>query len=310
MGQADAARHGDVLTPIPPVGSIRLTRVSVEPPPEHVLAAFGLTGVKPVTLGAGWEGGSRCGEVVLSMVADHERAAWSARVRETLFVDGVRLARPVRSTDGRYVVSGWRADTFVAGTPEPRHDEVVSAAVRLHEATGKLERPRFLTQGPTAPWADVVIFIAADRAAGEERPLQSVPPGVRAAPPTVDAQRSIELINQLATLRRPTKSPNQVVHGDLYGTVLFIGTAAPGITDITPYWRPASWAAGVVVVDALSWGEADDGLIERWNALPEWPQMLLRALMFRLAVHALHPRSTAEAFPGLARTAALVRLVL
>ncbi|AKN17899.1 TIGR02569 family protein [Mycobacterium haemophilum] len=284
--------------------------MTVEPPPEHVLSAFGLTGVQPVPLGASWEGGWRCGEVVLSMVADNARAAWSARVRETLFVDGVRLARPVRSTDGRYVVSGWRADTFVAGTPEPRHDEVISAAVRLHEATGKLERPRFLTQGPTAHWADVDIFIAADRAAWEDRPLQSVPPGAWAAPPTADGQRSIDLINQLASLRKPTKSPNQLVHGDLYGTVLFVGTAAPGITDITPYWRPASWAAGVVVVDALSWGEADDGLIERWNALPEWPQMLLRALMFRLAVHALHPRSTAEAFPGLARTAALVRLVL
>ena len=60
---------------------------------------------------------------------------------------------------------------------------------------------------------------------------------------------------------------------------------------------------GVVVVDALSWGDADDGLIERWDSLPEWPQMVLRALMFRLAVHALHPRSTAAAFPGLARTA-------
>ena len=66
----------------------------------------------------------------------------------------------------------------------------------------------------------------------------------------------------------------------------------------------------MVVVDALSWGDADDGLIERWASLPEWPQMLLRALMFRLAVHALHPRSTAAAFPGLARTAALVRLTL
>jgi uncharacterized protein (TIGR02569 family) len=284
--------------------------VTVEPPPDHVLSAFGLAGVKPVYLGASWEGGFRCGEVVLSLVADNARAAWSARVRETLFVDGVRLARPVRSTDGRYVVSGWRADTFVAGTPEPRHDEVVSAAVRLHEATGKLDRPRFLTQGPAAPWGDVDIFIAADRAAWEERPLASVPPGARVAPPMADAERSVELINQLATLRKPTKSPNQLVHGDLYGTVLFVGTAAPGITDITPYWRPASWAAGVVVIDALSWGEADDGLIERWNALPEWPQMLLRALMFRLAVHALHPRSTAEAFPGLARTAALVRLVL
>ncbi|EUA37447.1 hypothetical protein I549_1888 [Mycobacterium avium subsp. avium 2285 (R)] len=84
-----------------------------------MLSAFGLAGVKPVYLGASWEGGWRCGEVVLSLVADNARAAWSARVRETLFVDGVRLARPVRSTDGRYVVSGWRADTFVAGTPEP-----------------------------------------------------------------------------------------------------------------------------------------------------------------------------------------------
>jgi uncharacterized protein (TIGR02569 family) len=284
--------------------------VTVEPPPEHVLSAFGLSGVGPIPLGAAWEGGWRCGEVVLSMVAENARAAWSARVRETLFVDGVRLARPVRSTDGRYVVSGWRADTFVAGQPEPRHDEVVSAAVRLHEATGKLERPRFLTQGPTAPWADVDVFIAADRAAWEERPMQSVPAAARAASPTAEGQRSVELINQLAGLRRPTKSPNQLVDGDLYGTVLFAGTAAPGITDITPYWRPASWAAGVVVVDALSWGEADEGLIDRWNALPEWPQMLLRALMFRLAVHALHPRSTAAAFPGLARTAALVRLIL
>ena len=274
------------------------------------MAAFGQKGGRPEPLGEGWDGGWRSGEIVLSLVADHARAAWSAKVRETLFVDGLRLARPVRSTDGRYVVSGWRADTFVSGEPEPRHDEVISAGVRLHEATAKLERPRFLTQAPVPPWSDVDVFIAADRAAWEDRPLQSLPPGARVSPGSADGERSADLLNQLAGLRKPTKSPNQLVHGDLYGTVLFSGTAAPGITDITPYWRPTSWAAGVVVVDALSWGEADDGLIERWDALPEWPQMLLRALMFRLAVHALHPRSTAEAFPGLARTAALIRLVL
>lgn len=197
--------------------------MSVERPPEHVLAAFGLSGARPVPLGSGWEGGWRCGEVVLSMVADHARSAWSAKVRETLFVDGVRLARPVRSTDGRYVVAGWRADTFVAGTPEPRHDEVVSAAVRLHEATAKLERPRFLTQPPVAPWADVDVFIAADRAAWEERPLHSLPSGARVAPGSSDGQRSVELINQLAGLRRPTRLASQLVHGDLYGTVLFAG---------------------------------------------------------------------------------------
>jgi uncharacterized protein (TIGR02569 family) len=284
--------------------------VTLEPPPEHVLVAFGLGGMRPQPLGAGWDGGWRCGEVVLSVAADPARAAWSAKIRETLFVDGARLARPVRSTDGRFVVSGWRADTFVAGTPERRHDEVISLGVRLHEATANLERPRFLTQAPAAPWSDVDVFVAADRAAWEERPLQSLPRGAHVAPGSANGDRSVDLINQLATLRKPTKIASQLVHGDLYGTVLFAGAAPPGITDITPYWRPAPWAAGVVVVDALSWGEADDGLIERWSALPEWPQMLLRALMFRLAVHALHPRATASAFPGLARTAALVRLAL
>src|SRR5262245_1931118 len=179
--------------------------MSVERPPDHVLGGFGLTGWDPAPLAGGWEGGWRCGEVVLTLVADHARAAWSAKVREGLFVDGVRLARPVRSTDGRYVVAGWRADTFVVGTPEPRHDEVVSAAVRLHEATAKLERPRFLTQPPVAPWGDVDVFIAADRAAWEERPLQSWPSAPQVSPGSADGQRSLDLIKQLAALRLPTK---------------------------------------------------------------------------------------------------------
>ena len=281
-----------------------------ERPPEHVLATFGVKSGEPEQLGAGWEGGWRYGELVVAPITDHARAAWSAKVRETLFVDGLRLARPVRSTDGRYVVSGWRADTFVAGAPEPRDDEVVATGVRLHEATSKLERPRFITQMPVPPWTDVDVFTAADRAAWEDRPLQNLPLGAPELPESEDRTEAKELLTQLAGLRKPTKSPSQLVHGDLYGTVLFAGAAAPGITDITPYWRPASWAAGVVVVDALSWGDADDGLVERWDALPEWPQMLLRALMFRLAVHALHPLSSGETFPGLLRTSALVRMVL
>ncbi|MFD4181973.1 TIGR02569 family protein [Rhodococcus sp. NPDC058514] len=280
---------------------------SVEPP-EHVRSTFGLRESEPIPLGADWDGGWRCGDTVLSPVADHARAAWSAKVRETLTADGVRIARPVRATDGRYVVSGWRADTFIEGSPEPRHDEVVSLSMRLHAATATLERPRFLVQPPVAPWADVDVFVAADRAAWEQVPLRAVKGQFEAV--SEDGRTSVELIGQLATLRKPVRSPDQLVHGDLFGTVLFSGSEAPGITDITPYWRPVAWAAGVVVVDALSWGGADAELIARWEDLPEWPQMLLRSLMFRLAVHALHPRSTAEALPGLVRTADLIRLML
>lgn len=284
--------------------------VSSPQPPQHVCSTFGLREVEPIPLGADWDGGWRCGDVVLSPVADHARAAWSAKVRETLTVDGVRLARPVRSTDGRYVVSGWRADTYIVGASEPRHDEVVSLSLRLHAATAQLERPRFLVQPPVAPWVDVDVFVAADRAAWEAVPLRAARAAGAPEMTSEDGKNSVELVGQLASLRKPVHSPDQLVHGDLFGTVLFAGTAAPGITDITPYWRPAAWAAGVVVVDALSWGGADEELIGRWEDLPEWPQMLLRALIFRLSVHALHPRSTAEAFPGLARTADLVHQLL
>ncbi len=278
-----------------------------ELPPEHVRSTFGLRGRQPEPLGDG-SGAWRVGEVVLSPVADHARAAWSAGVRETLDVEGVRLARPVRSSDGRYVVSGWRADTFITGEPEPRYDEVVSLSVRLHAATAALPRPRFLTQPPVPPYADADIFALADRAAWEDAPLSSVRglDAIIAAGP--DGDRSRDLVLRLASLRKPVATAAQVVHGDLFSTVLFAGAAAPGIRDIVPYWRPAPWAAAVVVVDAISWGGADEGLIERWGVLPEWPQMLLRAMIFRLAVHALHDRATPGVLPGLERTAELVRM--
>lgn len=291
-----------------PPGSVRPVLTGVEPPP-HVCATFGLRDREPVPLGAEWEVGWRLGDVVLSPVVDAGRAAWSARVRETLVVEGVRLARPVRSTDGRYVVSGWRADTFVEGEPESRHDEVVSLSGRLHAATAQLDRPRFLAHAPAAPYQGGDLFLAADHSAWDAQPTRVLRAQIP-EDPTQGALRSLELIGQLGTLRRQVSSPNQLVHGDLFGTVLFSGNLAPAITDITPYWRPAGWAAAVVVVDSLAWGGADDGLIGRWEDIPEWPQMLLRALMFRLAVHALHPRATEEAFLGLARTADMVRMIL
>ncbi len=275
-----------------------------------MLNTFGLTSHPPIAMGDSWLGGWRVGEVVLSLVPDHARAAWSASVRENLYVEGLRIARPFRATDGRYVVSGWRADTYIAGTPEPRHDEVVSVADRLHEAIADLDRPRFLLQQPAPPHTDVDVFNAADRAAWEDVPLRTARAAGMAEPTSADGQESVAILKTLATLRKPVELKNQVVHGDLFGTVLFAGAAAPGITDIVPYWRPASWAAAVVVVDSLAWGGADDDLVRRWSDQPEWPQMMLRATMFRLAVHALHPRSTAGALPGLKRVVDIVRLMV
>lgn len=213
-------------------------------PPDHVLAAFGLTAHPPIALADSWHSGWRVGEVVLSLVPDYTRAAWSAKVRENLYVDGLRIARPYRAADGRYVVSGWRADSYIAGSPEPRHDEVLSVADRLHTALAGVGMARFLVQPPAPPHSDVDVFVAADRAAWEDPPLRSAHAAGMAEHTTVDGHTSVEALKMLAKLRKPVEMQSQVVHGDLFGTVLFAGAAAPGITDIVPYWRPAEWGVG------------------------------------------------------------------
>ena len=43
-------------------------RVSSLEPPQHVCSTFGLRDVQPIPLGADWDGGYRCGDVVLSRV--------------------------------------------------------------------------------------------------------------------------------------------------------------------------------------------------------------------------------------------------
>lgn len=255
-------------------------------PPQHVCAAFGvrdeelelLQGVGPV-----W----RASSVVLKPVASTAEAAWVARTLDSLQVPGVRLARPLRSSDGRWVVAGWSAARHVAGRNEPRHDEVVAVSLRLHEATAGLPRPRFIANR-TDVWA------LADRAAWGEIELD------------LDDASGGAQFRDVASARQPVQLRPQIVHGDLFGNVLFAGSSPPAVIDFSPYWRPPEWAAAVVVVDALAWGGADDNLISRWAQLPQWPQALLRALLFRLAAHALHPRSTAESLAGLRRAQSLV----
>lgn len=255
------------------------------PPPHHVRAAFGIKSVvaEPVGNGTGW----RCGDVTLRPAADPVQASWEAQTLDALRVPGVRIGRPVRATDGRWVVGHWSAMRHLDGQPEPWHDEVVSVAVRLHRATGDMSRPKFLDARDDT-------FAVADRAAWGEQEV------------ALDPDLGGRLFTVLSGSVRPTGLRSQLVHGDLFGTVLFAEQEPPAVVDFVPFWRPAEWAAAVVVVDALAWGGADDEIIQRWSHLAEWPHMLLRALLFRLAGHALHPHSTAESLHGLQRASQLL----
>ncbi|MDT7741546.1 MAG: hypothetical protein QOE59_624 [Actinomycetota bacterium] len=271
-----------------------------EGPPLHVRTAFGVREAEPRPRphlpGPAWA----CDAVLLRPVSDTVLAAWSAATVEELAsagVDGIRLARPVRASDGRRVVSGWAACHDVAGQVRPRHDDVVAVSLRLHRATAKLARPRFVDDRDD-------ILARADRMAFGERAV------------SLDAETGGDLFAELARRRLPLTVPSQLVHGDLFGTVLFAGPdepdepvadqVPPAVLDIVPFWRPVEWAAAVVVVDALAWGGADAGIVSRWSHLVAWPQMLLHGLLFRLAVHAQHPACTKESLRGLEHAARVV----
>lgn len=268
----------------------RFASVSV-PPPEHVLAAFGVAAVTPELLAGGQQQTWRCADTVLKPTADAAEAAWIARTFELLRVESLRLARPIRSSDGRWVVAGWTAQRFVVGRPAARYEDILAAGDRLHDALAAEPRPRFLAQREDLySWADQLAW-------GEIHDVDQ----------RIGTGHAAKLYDELAGGRTPVLARPQIVHGDLFGNVLFAGSAAPAIVDITPYWRPAAFAAAVVVVDAVSWGGAGTDLAEGCLQRAEFGEMLRRALLFRLGVSLAHPRSTAESLVEVLTAAEVLR---
>lgn len=247
-------------------------------PPQHVRAAFGVSDGQPRQLSgtSAWS----CDGVVLKPAADREHAVWVANILSRIDAPELRIARPVRSTDGRTLIAGWQAYRHLDGAPQARPDELMLTAVKLHQATADLhEVPPLVSRGG--------IGATADRLAWDEQDAE------------LDEHRGGRWFEVLAGARTQVSLPDQLVHGGLCGNVLFDDEGVPGIVDFIPYRRPAEWGVAVAAVDALVWGGAEAGLLRRWAHLPEWPQMLLRAMLFRLAWHALDTQADREDLDGL-----------
>jgi uncharacterized protein (TIGR02569 family) len=238
--------------------------MTTTPPGPEVLAAFGVSG-EPRLLTGGKGGTWAVSDVVLKPAEGVPETVWRSEVLTALPQSpDFRVARPVHTRDGAWVFDGWEATTFVAGQADPRRvDEIVHAGSVFHQAIAALPRPSFLDFRED-PWT------YGDRLAWQEQ----VPPGSTAAS---------ELLAPLMAARRPVTAPAQLVHGDLGGNVLFADGLPPAIIDWPAYWRPPAWASAVAVTDALVWHHISPDVIGRWAHLPGWDQMLIRALIYRIA---------------------------
>lgn len=237
--------------------------------PEHVTDAFHSAHGKNESaqqMGYAWDNGYKLGDVVYSQAAP--TASWSAKVREKLTVEGARVARPVLSTDGRYVVGGWKATQFVPGQLASRVDETVLLATRLERA---------LEGAPLPPIDRDDVFAAAERAAWEE------------------TGEALEPISQDGGL--------VMAHADLLACTIYQGANPPAIVDMVPSAtrRPRGYTAALVMVDGLIAGAVDDAICDRFSYLPNGDQLLLRAVAYRRHVNTLHPESKVATRSAIAR---------
>lgn len=245
--------------------------------PEGVLEAFGLPEQGRALPGG--EGRSFLhGGAVLKPVDDVGEAGWSADLLSAVDQRGFRLPRPLRARDRQWVVEGWVASECIAGETGPagRWAELFDAGRQFHAALASVPRPAFL-DARTHRWA------VADRVAWGERAAE-IP------------SEAADSFTRLERVLRPVSAPSQLIHGDLSGNVLFAKNAAPAIIDFSPYWRPVSYADAIVVIDGLVWFGADRDLVTYGAQHPDFPQMLVRALLFRLVALTERDRETNPSF--------------
>lgn len=232
-----------------------------EAPSPETMRAFGLSGpARPIPGGQGTPWAS--GGVVLKPGADPEYQAWLGSALGRIAGEGFRLARAVPTRDGAWTHEGWSATLLVVGK-EPDHArnaawrEIIEAGRAFHRATSRLPQPPFLNRADT--W-----WSRADRRAWDDHDLNASP-----------ALRPI-----LKRLREGCADlgPAQLVHGDLARNVLLAPRLAPAVIDVSPYWRPPSYAEGVVIADALCWHRAPASLP---GELGVCVAAVARALLFR-----------------------------
>jgi hypothetical protein len=111
-----------------------------DPPPGAALNAFDVSGTLSPLVG-GEDQSWVCGGLVVKPCADPVEWAWLGEQLPAVAQDGFRLALPVRTADGRWVVDGWCAQPLLEGThpDNGRWVDVLAVSKRFHDAAVELE---------------------------------------------------------------------------------------------------------------------------------------------------------------------------
>jgi len=237
------------------------------PPSNRVIEAFG--GKPPaIRIRGGQETTWAAANVIIKPLdTSLEVIQWQASTFSSLMGrSDLQLSAPRKTPNGDIVLEGWTAWDRLEGSSEHqgRWDEIIRAGQIFSDIVKDVPRPPFL-DARDDPWA------IADRIAWGEIPADAVL-----------HVRYIEDLLKRRSSRTPTCEASQLIHGDLTGNVLLSETHVPAVIDISPYWRPRSFATAIVVVDALTWEEAPLEWGRKYLQDDSQKQAFIRALLFRV----------------------------
>ena len=230
--------------------------------PQNVLDSFEVK-EQPTQLSGGQGTNYKTGNIVLKPIENIVEYEWIAESMNSIKQDGFRVPHYIKSINGNWSEDGWIAYEFIEGEHIKNNwKEKFEVCELFHKALEGFDCPEFIKEA-NDPWA------IADRVVWEEQTVEHHP----------------KLQEQLDKLKRLLKSidlPNQLIHGDITGNILFHNNLSPAIIDFSPYYRPKDFDKAIIVVDALVWEGADKTILEFVKDISEINQLIIRAEMRRL----------------------------
>lgn len=207
----------------------------------------------------------RVGNLVLKQVYEAEKYIWLGTSLNQIDFRDLQVAVPVKSRQGNFVEDNIGAtEYFEAQFFSDRLGQKLKACRKLNSIISNISKPSGFDSWEN-PWTKAQgIAWSQSTSSDLEIPAE---------------------IKSLLNMRSRLEMPNQLVHVDLAGNILFDKNENPVVIDFTPGFYPKEYAEVLLLVDSIAWYNASiDSL--KLSDLPQdlKKQLVLRALIFRLSV--------------------------
>jgi uncharacterized protein (TIGR02569 family) len=245
---------------------------------KEILNSFNLSG-DIVPLSGGQNTSVRVNNAVLKPVDDIQHSEWLLNIIYNIKPQGYRLAKPIRSKYGTFVSKRWACTHYEMGHDINGHIEEKLMVSRLfHRDLSSVNLQDF---SPIEnPWTK------GHRIAWE---IDELP---REIPK--EMQECINNLLRTVSLREQYKV--QVVHSDLSGNILFDPDLNPLIIDFSPTIAPVEYAEAILVCDCIAWQGSEVSEIDLLSGNELYKEMIIRAIVFRLAVSAIFSKGDYNKF--------------